>query len=186
MVKVVTAFDRPCIPADCIATSAHILPVCSLRSALSGGRRNGLGARTTFTTDCYISPTATPYPAGSNARTWTVWFPWRSSGCFWRRRPDGWSRPEWPDRKRSSVQSAMILPSTPLSSLAARNKGVPVGRSSGSGRCRGAVSREHDRSSGDQFPSTSMGSRKMRNRSPESGLGLQLRRSAAVLRGSVP
>ena len=32
--------------------SAHILPVCSLRSALSGGRRNGLGARGTFTTDC--------------------------------------------------------------------------------------------------------------------------------------
>ena len=32
--------------------SAHILPVCSLRCALSGGRRNGLGARGTFTTDC--------------------------------------------------------------------------------------------------------------------------------------
>ena len=32
--------------------SAHILPVCSLRCTLSGGRRTGLGARGTFTTDC--------------------------------------------------------------------------------------------------------------------------------------
>ncbi len=33
----------------------HILPVCSLRCAWSGGRRNGLGARGTFTTDSYQS-----------------------------------------------------------------------------------------------------------------------------------
>ena len=32
--------------------SAHILPACSLRCALSGGRRTGFGARGTFTTDC--------------------------------------------------------------------------------------------------------------------------------------
>ena len=49
--KVVTAFDRPCIPADCVATRSHT-PGMLPHRALSGGRRNGLGARATFTTDC--------------------------------------------------------------------------------------------------------------------------------------
>ena len=48
--KVVTAFDRPCIPADCVATRSHT-PGMLPHRALSGGRRNGLGARATFTTD---------------------------------------------------------------------------------------------------------------------------------------
>ena len=48
--KVVTAFDRPCIPADCVATRSHT-PGMLPHRALSGGRRNGLGARGTFTTD---------------------------------------------------------------------------------------------------------------------------------------
>ena len=48
--KVVTAFDRPCIPADCVAIRAHT-PGMHPNRALSGGRRNGLGARATFTTD---------------------------------------------------------------------------------------------------------------------------------------
>ena len=50
--KVVTAFDRPCIPADCVATRSHT-PGMLPHRALSGGRRNGLGARETFATDCY-------------------------------------------------------------------------------------------------------------------------------------
>ena len=50
VVKVVTAFDRPCIPADCVAIRAHT-PGMHPNRALSGGRRNGLGARGTFTTD---------------------------------------------------------------------------------------------------------------------------------------
>ena len=50
--KVVTAFDRPCIPADCVATRSHT-PGMLPHRALSGGRRNGLGARATFTTGCY-------------------------------------------------------------------------------------------------------------------------------------
>ena len=50
--KVVTAFDRPCIPADCVATRSHT-PGMLPHRAWSGGRRNGLGARGTFTTDCY-------------------------------------------------------------------------------------------------------------------------------------
>ena len=49
--KVVTAFDRPCTGADCVAIRAHT-PGMRAHSALSGGRRNGLGARETFTTDC--------------------------------------------------------------------------------------------------------------------------------------
>ncbi len=48
--KVVTAFDRPCIPADCVAIRAHT-PGMHPNRALSGGRRNGLGARATFATD---------------------------------------------------------------------------------------------------------------------------------------
>ncbi len=52
--KVVTAFDRPCIPADCVATRSHT-PGMLPHRALSGGRRNGLGARATFTTDCQDS-----------------------------------------------------------------------------------------------------------------------------------
>ena len=51
--KVVTAFDRPCIPADYVATRSHT-PGMLPHRALSGGRRNGLGARGTFTTDCYL------------------------------------------------------------------------------------------------------------------------------------
>ena len=51
--KVVTAFDRPCIPADGVAIRAHT-PGMHPNRALSGGRRNGLGARATFTTDCYV------------------------------------------------------------------------------------------------------------------------------------
>ena len=50
--KVITAFDRPCIPADCVAIRAHT-PGMHPNRALSGGRRNGLGARGTFATDCY-------------------------------------------------------------------------------------------------------------------------------------
>ena len=50
--KVITAFDRPCIPADGVAIRAHT-PGMHPNRALSGGRRNGLGARGTFTTDCY-------------------------------------------------------------------------------------------------------------------------------------
>ena len=50
--KVLPAFDRPCIPADCVATRSHT-PGMLPHRALSGGRRNGLGARGTFTTDCY-------------------------------------------------------------------------------------------------------------------------------------
>ena len=50
--KVITAFDRPCIPADGVAIQAHT-PGMHPNRALSGGRRNGLGARGTFTTDCY-------------------------------------------------------------------------------------------------------------------------------------
>ena len=53
--KVVTAFDRPCIPADCVAIRSHT-PGMLPHRALSGGRRNGLGARGTFTTDCYGGP----------------------------------------------------------------------------------------------------------------------------------
>ena len=49
--KVVTAFDRPCIPADCVAIGSHT-PRMLPHRALSGGRRNGLGARGTFTTGC--------------------------------------------------------------------------------------------------------------------------------------
>ncbi len=51
--KVITAFDRPCIPADGVAIRAHT-PGMHPNRALSGGRRNGLGARGTFTTDCYV------------------------------------------------------------------------------------------------------------------------------------
>ena len=50
--KVVTAFDRVCIPADCVAPRSHT-PGMLPQSALSGGRSPGLGARGTFTTDCY-------------------------------------------------------------------------------------------------------------------------------------
>ena len=50
--KVVTAFDRPCIPADCVALRSHMSNMLP-QSALSGGRRNGLGARGTFATGCY-------------------------------------------------------------------------------------------------------------------------------------
>ena len=53
MVKVVTAFDRPCIPADCVAIREGDhkgRPYMHPNRALSGGRRNGLGARGTFTT----------------------------------------------------------------------------------------------------------------------------------------
>ena len=53
VVKVVTAFDRPCIPADCVAIGSHT-PGMLPHRALSGGRRTGLGARETFTTDCYV------------------------------------------------------------------------------------------------------------------------------------
>ena len=49
--KSLTAFDRPCIPADGVAIRAHTSGMHPNR-ALSGGRRNGLGARGTFTTDC--------------------------------------------------------------------------------------------------------------------------------------
>ena len=49
--KVVTAFDRPCIPADCVAPRSHMSNMLP-QSALSGGRRNGLGARGTFATGC--------------------------------------------------------------------------------------------------------------------------------------
>ena len=52
--KVITAFDRPCIPADGVAIRAHT-PGMHPNRALSGGRRNGLGARGTFTTDCQAS-----------------------------------------------------------------------------------------------------------------------------------
>ena len=48
--KVITAFDRPCIPADGVAIRSHT-PGMLPNRALSGGRRNGLGARGTFTTD---------------------------------------------------------------------------------------------------------------------------------------
>ena len=51
--KVVTAFDRPCVPADCVAIGSHT-PGMLPHRALSGGRRNGLGARETFTTGCLI------------------------------------------------------------------------------------------------------------------------------------
>ena len=50
--KVVTAFDRPCTGVDGVAMGAHT-PGMRADSALSGGRRNGLGARGTFTTGCY-------------------------------------------------------------------------------------------------------------------------------------
>ena len=40
--KVITAFDRPCIPADGVAIRAHT-PGMHPNRALSGGRRNGLG-----------------------------------------------------------------------------------------------------------------------------------------------
>ena len=52
--KVVTAFDRVCIPADCVAPRSHI-PDMLPQSALSGGRSPGLDARGTFATDCYTS-----------------------------------------------------------------------------------------------------------------------------------
>ena len=55
--KVVTAFDRPCIPADCVAIGSHT-PGMLPHRALSGGRRNGLGARETFTTGCQPSTTS--------------------------------------------------------------------------------------------------------------------------------
>ena len=51
--KVVTAFDRPCIPADRVAIRSHMSNMLPHR-ALSGGRRNGLGVRGTFTTGCYV------------------------------------------------------------------------------------------------------------------------------------
>ena len=50
--EVVAAFDRPCIPADCVAMGAHTPGMLPTR-ALSGGRRNGLDAHGTFTTGCY-------------------------------------------------------------------------------------------------------------------------------------
>ena len=50
--KVVTAFDRPCIPADGVAMDAHT-PGRHPNRALSGGRRDGLGPRATFITGCY-------------------------------------------------------------------------------------------------------------------------------------
>ena len=52
--KVVAAFDRPCIPADCVAIREGDhkgRPYMHPNRALSGGRRNGLDARETFTTD---------------------------------------------------------------------------------------------------------------------------------------
>ena len=49
VVKVVTAFDRSCIPADCVAMGSHT-PGIHPKRAFPGGRRNGLGARGTFTT----------------------------------------------------------------------------------------------------------------------------------------
>ena len=52
--KVVTAFDRPCIPADCVAIGSHT-PGMLPPKRLVRRRRNGLGARATFTTDCYRS-----------------------------------------------------------------------------------------------------------------------------------
>ena len=66
--KVITAFDRPCIPADGVAIRAHT-PGMHPNRALSGGRRNGLGARGTFTTDCYrtFRPPAEP-PVASVTR----------------------------------------------------------------------------------------------------------------------
>ena len=54
--KVVTAFDRPCIPADGVAIREGDhkgRPYMHPNRALSGGRRNGLGARGTFATGCY-------------------------------------------------------------------------------------------------------------------------------------
>ena len=54
--KVVAAFDRPCIPADCVAIREGDhkgRPYMHPNRALSGGRRNGLDARETFTTGCY-------------------------------------------------------------------------------------------------------------------------------------
>ena len=44
MAKIVTVFDRPCIPADGVAMGAHT-PGMHPNRALAGGRRNGLGAR---------------------------------------------------------------------------------------------------------------------------------------------
>ena len=57
MVKVCHGIRPSLHRARTALLSAHILPVCwgtrcSLRCAWSGGRRNGLGARGTFTTDC--------------------------------------------------------------------------------------------------------------------------------------
>ena len=62
MAKVVAAFDRPCIPADCVAIRSHT-PGMLPNRALSGGRRNGLDARETFTTGCYGLPQRTERPA---------------------------------------------------------------------------------------------------------------------------
>ena len=53
MARVATAFDRPCIPADRVAIRSHT-PGMLPNRALSGGRRNGLGARGPLTTDCYL------------------------------------------------------------------------------------------------------------------------------------
>ena len=75
MAKVVTAFDRPCIPADCVAIRSHT-PGMLPNRALSGGRRNGLGARETFTTDCYGAGRICGVPA------WRVGGPdWSAAGA---------------------------------------------------------------------------------------------------------
>ena len=77
--KVVTAFDRPCIPADCVAIREgdhKSRPYMHPNRALSGGRRNGLDARETFTTGCYRNLTSTrvrtglapPFGVASRAR----------------------------------------------------------------------------------------------------------------------
>ena len=54
--KVPAAFERRCIPPDCVAPRSN-MPNILPRRALSGGRLAALGATRGFTTGCYARPT---------------------------------------------------------------------------------------------------------------------------------